>query len=90
MRLEESTYGQLYPPQLARAHLTKFVYKKMAVGSILPTKPNDLSIILFRRQCLSEEIKLCYIFEYQCNENRAFRFFGTPGIGTLQDAMNAF
>ena len=29
---------------------------------------------------LSDEIKICYIFEYQSNENRAFRFFGTPGI----------
>ena len=30
---------------------------------------------------LSDEIKMCYIFEYQSNENRAFRFlFGTPGI----------
>ena len=30
---------------------------------------------------LSDEIKICYIFEYQNNENRAFRFFGgTPGI----------
>ena len=29
---------------------------------------------------LSDEIKLCYIFEYQSNENRTFRFFGTPGI----------
>ena len=27
----------------------------------------------------SDEIKKCYIFEYQRNENRAFRFFGTPG-----------
>ena len=24
---------------------------------------------------LSDEIKICYIFEYQSNENRAFRFF---------------
>ena len=29
---------------------------------------------------LSDEIKICYIFEFQSNENRAFRFFGTPGI----------
>ena len=36
----------------------------------------------------SDEIKICYIFESQSNENRAFRFFfwgggggrGTPGI----------
>ena len=25
---------------------------------------------------LSDEIKICYIFEYQSNENRAFRFLG--------------
>ena len=29
---------------------------------------------------LSDDIKICYIFEYQSKENRAFRFFGTPGI----------
>ena len=29
---------------------------------------------------LSDEIKICSIFEYQSNENRVFRFFGTPGI----------
>ena len=29
---------------------------------------------------LSDEIKKNYIFEYQSNENRAFRFFWTPGI----------
>ena len=28
--------------------------------------------------------KLCYIFEYQSNEKRAFRFFGTPGISALR------
>ena len=27
---------------------------------------------------LSDEIKICYIFEYQSNENRAFRFLGHP------------
>ena len=27
---------------------------------------------------LSNEIKMCYIFEYQSNDNRAFRSFGTP------------
>ena len=29
---------------------------------------------------LSDEIKICYIVEYERNENRAFRFFGTPCI----------
>ena len=32
---------------------------------------------------LSDEIKICCIFEYQSNENRAFRFFGTPSIVIL-------
>ena len=31
---------------------------------------------------LSDQIKIWYIFEYQSNENRAFRFFGTPGIAS--------
>ena len=30
---------------------------------------------------LSDEIKICYFFEYQSNENQVFRFFlGTPSI----------
>ena len=29
---------------------------------------------------LSDEVKICYIFEFQSNKNQAFRFFGTPGI----------
>ena len=28
-----------------------------------------------------DEIKICYIFEYQGNENLTFRFWGTPSIG---------
>ena len=27
---------------------------------------------------LTDEIKICYIFEYQSNENRAFIFLGHP------------
>ena len=30
---------------------------------------------------LHDEIKICYIFEYQSNENRAFRFFFWGGGG---------
>ena len=30
---------------------------------------------------LSDEIKICYIFEYQSNENRVFRFFFFGGGG---------
>ena len=30
---------------------------------------------------LSDETKICYIFEYQSNENQAFPlFWGTPGV----------
>ena len=29
---------------------------------------------------LSDEIKIFYIFTFQSNDNRVFRFFGTPGI----------
>ena len=29
---------------------------------------------------LSDEIKICYILEFQSNENWAFPFFGTPSI----------
>ena len=29
---------------------------------------------------LSDEIKICYIFKYQSNENQAFCSFRTPGI----------
>ena len=32
---------------------------------------------------LLDDIKMCYIFEYQSNENRTLRFFGTPGITEL-------
>ena len=33
---------------------------------------------------LSDEIKICYTFEYQNNENRAFPLFGTPGIAQFR------
>ena len=37
---------------------------------------------------LSDEIKICYIFEYQSNENRAFRFWGdTWYISLFSQAM---
>ena len=29
---------------------------------------------------LSDEIKICYIFKVQSNENQAFLFFGTPDL----------
>ena len=41
---------------------------------------NDLGSILSEDNVLSDEIKqICFSFEFQSNENRAFRFFGTPG-----------
>ena len=48
------------------------------------TEPNHMILVSFFSEdnVLSDEIKICYIFEFQSNENRAFRFFGgTPGIG---------
>ena len=40
----------------------------------------DIGIIISEDNVWSDEIKICNIFEYQSNENWAFRFFGTPGI----------
>ena len=34
---------------------------------------------------LFDEMKICYICDYQSNENRAYRFFGTPGICGFYD-----
>ena len=39
---------------------------------------------------LSDEIKICYIFEFQSNENRAFRFLGTPGIGLFSQGLRKY
>ena len=36
---------------------------------------------------LSDEIKICNIFEFKSNESRAFRFLGTPGISTLSQEL---
>ena len=43
---------------------------------------------------LSRKIKICYIFEYQSKDNRAFLFFsggggggGTPGIYTCREQI---
>ena len=40
------------------------------------TKPNKMILVSFFSELLSDEIKICYIFEYQSNVNWAFRFFG--------------
>ena len=37
--------------------------------------PMILVLFFSEDNVLSDEIKICYIFEYQSNENRAFRFF---------------
>ena len=43
------------------------------------TEPNHMILVSFFSEdnVLSDKIKICYIFEFQSNENRAFRFFGT-------------
>ena len=50
------------------------------------TAPNHMIVVSFLSEdnILSDEIKICYVFEFQSNENRAFRFFGTPGIGGIK------
>ena len=59
------------------------VFQEMVVESIIPNQIIMILVSFFLEDTvLSDEIKICYIFEYQSNENRAFRFFGgTPGIG---------
>ena len=53
---------------------------------IKTTQPISMILVSFFSEdnVLSDEIKICYIFdfffEYQSNENRAFRFLGTPGV----------
>ena len=50
--------------------------KKWLYNQYYRTKSNDLGIILFRRQCfIWWNQNMLYIFEYQSNENRGFRFF---------------
>ena len=46
------------------------------------TRPISMILVSFFSEdnVLSDEIEMCYIFEHQSNENRAFCFFGTPGI----------
>ena len=52
---------------------------------IKTTQPISLILVSFFSEdnVLSDEIKICYMFEYQSNENRAFRlfFFGGGGGG---------
>ena len=57
------------------------VFQETVVESILP-EPNQMVLVSFFSEdnVLSDDIKICYIFEYQINKNQAFRFFGTPGI----------
>ena len=54
---------------------------------IKTTQPISMVLVSFFSEynVLSDEIKKKGdIFEYQSNENRAFRFFGTPGIEDLK------
>ena len=47
---------------------------------IKTTQPISLILVSFFSEdnVLADKIKICYIFEYQSNENRAFRFLGHP------------
>ena len=51
---------------------------------IKTTQPILMILVSFFSEdnVLSDEIKICYIFEYQIqrNENEGFYFLGTPGI----------
>ena len=44
------------------------------------TEPNRMILVSFMLEdnVLSDDIKICYIFEFQSNENRAFRLLGHP------------
>ena len=56
--------------------------RKWLCCRISTTEPNQIIFVSFFSEdnVLSDDIKICYIFEYYSNTNRAFRFFGTPGI----------
>ena len=72
-------YGLPYLPKIARADLTKFVNDCISRNGcrIYTTEPNQMILVSFFSEdnILSDEIKICYICEYQRNENRAFRFY---------------
>ena len=51
-------------------HVLRNYHKTITTQAIL------LSFFQSEDKVLSDEIKICYSFEYQGNENRAFRFFG--------------
>ena len=48
---------------------------------IKTTQPISMILVSFFSEdnVLSDEIKICYIFEYQRIENQVFCIFGTPG-----------
>ena len=53
------------------------VFQEMVVESILLNQIKLILVSFFSEDnVLSDEIKICYIFEFQSNENRAFRFLG--------------
>ena len=56
---------------------------------IKTTQPFAMILVSFflEDNVLSDEIKICYIFECQSNESPAFPFFGTPGISTLSQEL---
>ena len=74
-----------YTSCIPHADLTKFmnVFQEICrIKSINTTEPNQMILVSFFTEdnALSDEIKICCIFEYQSNENQAFHFFGTPSI----------
>ena len=71
----------------ARADLTKFINDCVPGNGcrIDTTEPNRMILVSFFSgdNVLSDEIKICYIFEFQSNENRAFRFWDTRYISFI-------
>ena len=60
---------------------------------IKTTQPISMILVSFFSEdnVLSDEIKLCYIFEFQSNEYRAFRFFGDTWYCYLvHDSISGF
>ena len=89
---KERIYGLLYPPKIARTDLKKFVNDCVSRNGcrINTTEPDHMILVSFFSEdnVLSYEIKIRYIFEFQSDENRAFRFFfWTPDINNFYVIM---
>ena len=84
MGFQATMYGSQkshYPWLKCHKHeekLTMTMFWEMTIESKLLNKFHWSWYLSFRRQCFiheDDEMKKCYIFEYQSNENQAFRFF---------------